>query len=268
MEKADRRTRIAAIASMLARNPSKPFPLGTFCDMFGAAKSTISEDLAVVRSATARYGQGEVEVAIGASGGVRLLPSVSGEQKAAVLFEIAERLSDPLRILPGGFIYTVDIFSDPKYVCAMAEILASMYLRTNPDIIVTVETKGVALAFEVARFLSKPMIIARSDAKITEGSAVVINYYTGPSKRIRTMSVSRRALSAGQKVLLIDDFIGGGGTLHALCGMMKEMSITVVGSGVAIATRQPEKKRIENFKSLLVLEEVDTVNEKVMIRPA
>ena len=81
------------------------------------------------------------------------------------------------------------------------------------------------------------------------------------------MSISRRALRSGQKVLLIDDFIAGGGTLHALSGMMKELSITVLGCGVAIATRHPEKKRIDNYKALLVLEEVDTAGERIVIHP-
>jgi purine operon repressor len=267
MEKTDRKTRIAAMTGMLVKNPAKSFPLNTFCEMFDAAKSTISEDISMIRDTLGAFGQGDLEVAIGATGGVKYIPSVTAEAKQAILKEVAQKLSDPSRILPGGYIYTVDIFSDPKYVCAMAEILAGMFIRTNPDFIVTVETKGVALAFEVARALGKPLVIARSDSMITEGSAVTINYMTGISRRIRTMSISRRALRSGQKALLIDDFISGGGTLHALCGMMKELSITVVGCGVAIATRKPEKKRIDTYKALLLVEDVDTAAERITIRP-
>jgi purine operon repressor len=267
MEKTDRKTRISAITGILVKNPSKSFPLNTFCEMFDAAKSTISEDISMIRDTLGAYGLGDLEVAIGAAGGVKYIPAVTQDAKQDVLKEVAQKLSDPSRILPGGYIYTVDIFSDPKYVCAMAEILAGMYVRTNPDFIVTVETKGVALAFEVARALAKPLVIARSDSIITEGSAVTINYMTGISRRIRTMSISRRALRSGQKALLIDDFISGGGTLHALCGMMKELSITVVGCGVAIATRIPEKKRIDTYKALLLVEDVDQVAERITIRP-
>jgi purine operon repressor len=267
MEKTDRKTRIAAITAILTKNPSKPYPLQAFCEMFGAAKSSISEDISMIKAILSEQALGEIEVAVGATGGVKYIPTVTGERRAQLLSEVAEKLSNPWRILSGGYIYTVDIFSDPKYVCAMAEILAGMYLKTNPDFIVTVETKGVALAFEVARALAKPLVIARSDSIITEGSAVTINYVTGTSRRMRTMSISRRALSSGQKALLIDDFIAGGGTLHALCGMMKELSITVVGCGVAIATRVPEKKRVDNYKALLMLEDVDTSAERIMIHP-
>jgi len=267
MDKADRKTRIAVAAGMLIKNPGKSYTLKIFCDMFGAAKSTMSEDIAILKNTLKKYGQGDIEITLGAGGGVKYIPALFPEQKAGVLFEVARKLSDHSRILPGGYIYTVDIFSNPKYVCAMADILAGMFIKINPDFIVTVETKGVALAFSVARALNKPLVIARRDVKITEGSVVTINYLTGSSKRMRTMSMSKRAARPGQKALIIDDFIAGGGSVYALCEMMKEFSITVVGCGVAIATRLPEKKKVDNYKALLTLEEVDIENESIIIHP-
>jgi purine operon repressor len=79
--------------------------------------------------------------------------------------------------------------------------------------------------------------------------------------------MSKRAMNAGQKALLIDDFIAGGGTVHALCEMMKEFSITVVGIGTAIVTQLPEKKLVDNYRALLVLEEVDAAEERIVIHP-
>ena len=129
----------------------------------------------------------------------------------------------------------------------MAEILAGKFIKTNPDFVVTVETNGIMLAFCVARMLFKPLVIARRDAKITEGSAVMINYLSGSSRDLRTMSISRRAMNSGQKALLIDDFIGGGGTLHALYEMMKEFSITVYGlrrRNCQAITRKKEDRKL------------------------
>lgn len=267
MNKADRKTRLAVVTSMLTTQPGKIFPLKVFCDMFGAAKSTMSEDISILKNTFKTYSQGDIEVTLGAGGGVRFIPALTVTQRSTVLTDVAEKLSDPSRILPGGYIYTVDIFSNPKYVAPMAEILAGMFIKTNPDFIATVETKGIGLALFVARAMSKPLIIARRELRITEGSVVTINYLTGSSKRMMTMSLSKRAVSPGQKALLIDDFIAGGGTVHALFEMMKEFSITVVGCGTAIVTRIPEKKQIDNYKALLMLENVDPVAEKIDIRP-
>lgn len=267
MDKADRKTRIAVAASVLMRNPGKMYSLGVFCDMFGAAKSTMSEDMTMLRGMLRAYGQGDIEVTLGAGGGIKYVPAVPPEQKSAVLFEIASKLSEPSRILPGGYIYTVDIFSNPEYVAVMADMLAAQFQRMNPDFVVTVETKGIPLAFSVARALGKPLVIARRDAKITEGSVLTVNYLTGSSRRIRTMSISKRAMHAGQKALIIDDFIAAGGTVNALWEMMKEFSITVVGCGVAIAMRLPEKKKVAGYKALLTLEEVDTESGTIVIHP-
>lgn len=268
MEKADRKTRIAIVSGMLIKNPGKTYSLKIFCEMFGAAKSTMSEDITIIKDTFEKYEQGNIEVLLGSGGGVKYVPAPNASQKKQILKNIAQKLADPLRILPGGFIYTVDIFSNSKDVCAMADILSYMFIKTNPDFIATVETKGVALAFCVARALNKPLVIARRDVKITEGSVVTINYLTGSSKRMRTMSMAKRAISPGQKALLIDDFIAGGGSMYALCEMMKEFSVTVVGCGVAIATRLPEKKKIDNYKALLMLEEVDSEAHNIIIHPS
>lgn len=267
MEKADRKTRIAIVTSILQSNPGKSHSLNLFCDMFGAAKSTMSEDIAILRAMLKKYDQGDIEVILGAGGGVKYIPAISPQRRNDILADIAQTLSDPSRILPGGYIYTVDVFSNPAHVSNMANMLAGMFAKSNPDFIATVETKGIPLALGVARALNKPLVITRREAKITEGSVVTINYITGTSRRIQTMSISKRAVRAGQRALIIDDFISGGGSVHALFELMKELTITVVGCGVAIAMREPLVKKVANYKALLTLEEVDLQNKKIIIHP-
>ena len=75
MEKADRKTRIAIVTSILQSNPGKSHSLNLFCDMFSAAKSTMSEDISMLRGMLQKYGQGDIEVALGAGGGVKYIPA-------------------------------------------------------------------------------------------------------------------------------------------------------------------------------------------------
>ena len=44
------------------------------------------------------------------------------------------------------------------------------------DYVVTVETKGIPLAYEVAKSLGVQLVIVRRDNKVTEGPTVTINY--------------------------------------------------------------------------------------------
>ena len=53
-----------------------------------------------------------------------------------------------------------------------------------------------------------------------------------------------------------DDFIAGGGTIKAICDMLSEFDIEVVGTGAAIVNKYPQKKRITGYKAIFELEEL------------
>jgi len=265
MESVSRKSRICAISALLTQNPSDLYSLSQFAEMFGAAKSTLSEDVAIVKEAFKRFELGEIEVVMGAAGGVRFVPRLNSANRQQIVAEIRAKLEEPSRILPGGFIYTADVLLAPRYVDKMAQIMWGWFAKTNPDFIITVEAKGIPLAMAVARLFGKPLIVVRKENKITEGPVVTLNYLSGSSKRLSTLSLSKRAVHEGQRALVIDDFLAGGGTVRAVFEMMKEFSITVVGCGVAISTQQPERKKVESFKSIFILEEANEEEERIRI---
>ena len=268
MDRVSRKERLAYISSVLTSNPTKLYPLAHFVSVLGAAKSSLSEDINILRDTYEKFELGEIETFVGTNGGIRYIPRLGAAAKEAFFTQICEDLKDPSRILPGGFLYTVDVFSNPDYMEAMAKIVAEWYLHERIDLIVTVETKGVPFAAGVARILNKNMVIARRGNKLTEGSVITMNYVSGSSQRMQTMSLAKRAVKEGQRVLVLDDFTAGGGTLRAICDMMREFSVSVVGCGVAIATAQhAQTRRIAGLKSLLTLEMVDTEKNIVEISP-
>lgn len=251
-----KKERIAAITALLVKNPGKVYSLNYFQEMFGVAKSGISEDISVIRGALARSGAGAVETILGAHGGVRFLPRMPDSAKQLLAADLMRRMSDASRILPGGYIYLVDLFYTPRYVDGMAQILAEWLEPCKADFIITVETKGIPLAMSVARFLGLPVAIARKASTPTDGSTFSANYLTGSSRRLQTMSIPRRMLKEGTSALVIDDFIGGGGTLKAIMEMLTEFRIKVAGVGAAIANKYPQKKKISDYQCIFVLEEL------------
>ncbi len=265
MEPATRKERLCVLCAYLTGHPNQLYSLSYFSELFGAAKSTLSEDISIIKAAFSCRGVGEIEVLMGASGGMRFLPVMREEKMRQALEEIAQKLESPARILPGGFLYTADIFHSPVYVEKMAQILWNFFRNANPDFIITVETKGIPLAMSTARLFGVPLVVARKESKLTEGSVVTINYLSGSSRRMQTMSLSKRAVREGQKALVVDDFLAGGGTVRAICEMMKEFGIIVVGCGVAIATREPEIKRVEHYKSLMILEHIEEEQQKLAV---
>jgi purine operon repressor len=130
------------------------------------------------------------------------------------------------------------------------------------------ETKGIPLALMTARALNVPLVVARRDSKAYEGSAVKISYISGEGDRIETMALARRAVKEGQRALIIDDFVKGGGTLQGMVDMMAEFKATVVGIGVMISTAHPQEKRCKNIKALLTLDSLDASTGKCVVSPS
>ncbi len=244
------------MARILTDTPNRIHTLGEFCERFGAAKSTVSEDVDTLSQAFAKFEMGEVATVAGAAGGVRFRPLLSKAAAARVLEDLAARLCEPGRVLPGGFLYTSDVTSESDTAQRIGEILAAGYYDRQPNLVLTMETKGIPIALMTARALGVPLVIARRDSRAYEGSAVKINY-VGGGDRIETMALARRAVKPGQRALIIDDFMKGGGTLQGMVEMMQEFQAEVVGVGVMIATKAPQKKLVEGAKSLLVLEDFD-----------
>ncbi|MBR1708541.1 MAG: pur operon repressor [Clostridia bacterium] len=268
MDHIRRNERLSVMTKVLMDAPNRIFTLGTFCEMFKSAKSSLSEDIDILRGLFDEFDLGVLDTVTGAAGGVRYRPILKAEAALNSVNEVAMMLSAPGRILPGGFIYMADILAMPDVVEKMGNIIASQYYRQEPDFVLTMETKGIPVAMMTAKALGVPMVIVRRDSKVYEGPAVNINYISGSHGRIETMSLSRRAVREGQKALIVDDFMRAGGTGRGMVDMMREFSVTVVGICVLMSTADPAKKRVDGVRSLLTLESVDENAGTALIRPA
>ena len=242
MDRIRRNERMSAMMKILSSTPNRIFTLNSFCELFGSAKSTMSEDVDLLREVCEAFDLGRVETVTGAAGGVRFCPAVSREKARETIRGLCAELSGTERVLPGGFLYTSDILSTPDIVNRMGEIIATEYAGCEPDFVLTMETKGIPVAFATANALGIPLVIARHSSKVYEGSAVNINYVSG-SGSIETMSLSRRAVRENQRALIVDDFLKGGGTARGMVELMREFSVTVAGMAFVMATVKPEKKR-------------------------
>lgn len=260
-----RNGRLVAITKTLLDNPNKIFPLSFFGERFDSAKSSISEDIGIIDRIFKEDGRGYVETLAGIHGGVRFVPSISEERASQVQDALAEKIADPSRILGGGFLYTSDIMYDTNLMQDVADIFVRKFRNFEADLVATVETKGIPLASMVAHKLSLPLVIIRREAKVSEGSTVSINYFSGSYDRIQRMSLSKRAVKPGTKAIIIDDFMRGGGSVKGIKEILEEFDVEAVAVGVAITSLKPEKKTISNYTSILGLGEVDEIQRSIQV---
>ena len=257
MQKYSRNSRISVITKILTENPNRIMSLNHFSELLNAAKSTISEDILVIRETLESQDMGRIETIAGATGGVRYIASIGQEEEAAFKDYLCTTLAEPKRIVPGNFLYVTDIMMDPQLVQKAGTILASRFIKTKADYIITVETKGMPLAYEVARHLGVPLIVARKNSKVTEGTSVTINYVSGTTGRLSTMGLAKRTLREASKCLFIDDFLRAGGTVNGIADLLEEFGSELVGIGVVVNNKEVEKKLPTPYTALVDYHGVD-----------
>ncbi|MCY6485699.1 pur operon repressor [Clostridium aestuarii] len=266
MQKFNRNQRIMAITKILMENPNKIINLNKFTGMFNAAKSTISEDIVVVRQTLNRLSMGTIETISGAAGGIKYTCGISDEKIKEFAEELCIILQDKQRIVPGEFMYISDVMYNPQIVYKAAIVLASQFKGSKINYIVTVQTKGIPLAYEVAKILGVNLVIVRRDSKVTEGPTVSINYVSGSNRRIQTMSLSKQAINKGSKCIFIDDFMKAGGTALGIINLLREFESELVGIGVLIDNINTEKKLVDDYVSIVKFSGVDE-NQSPIVYP-
>lgn len=262
-----RSERLVDMTKYLMERPHTLISLPFFAKRYDAAKSSISEDLAILKHTLAGNQDGILETVAGAAGGVRYIPYLGKKHAEDYLTDLSSRIEDPSRILPGGFVYLSDVLGNSQDLRRIGELIATRYAYEKVDAVMTVETKGIALAQAVAQYLDVPFVIARKRSKVTEGATVSVNYISSSLDRVAKMELPTRALKKDSNVLVVDDFMKGGGTLTGMEELVKEFDSQVIGVCVLCEADFDKKKLIEDYLSLVRINKIDTQKRIILAEP-
>lgn len=254
-----RSERLVDMTRHLLENPHELLPLTLFAERYKAAKSSISEDLTILKETFEERQTGLLVTVSGASGGVKYMPKVGDSTIRDVMNVLMDELRHSDRLLPGGYLFMTDLLGNPRIMDQVGKVFASAFAERDIDVIMTVATKGIPIAHAIARHLNVPVVIVRRDSKVTEGSTVSINYVSGSTKRIQTMVLSKRSMKSGQKVLITDDFMKAGGTMIGMKNLLEEFGCELAGIAVLVEAHQSEELLVDDYLSLIKLQ---AVNEK------
>ncbi len=260
-----RSERIVFMTQYLMNYPNEVVPLTFFVDKFKQAKSSISEDVQIIRETFLKEGLGVVKTVAGASGGVTYKPKMGAEEARKVVDEVIDRLQEKDRLLPGGYLFLSDLMGNPALLNKIGKLMATLYMDEDLDAVVTIATKGISLANAVANILNLPVVVIRKDNKVTEGSTVSINYVSGSSRKIETMVLSKRTLPEGSNVLVVDDFMRAGGSINGVMNLMNEFKARVKGVSVLVESKEVKQRLIEDYTSLVRLSNVDEYNQEFTV---
>lgn len=140
----------------------------------------------------------------------------------------------------GQDIVKVDMFLnhriDTGLLFRMGEELAARFREDKPDLILTVEASGIALAVAVARALGDlPVVFAKKGATVTQSPDVAqAKVYSFTHKRENVIRVDKKFLPQGSRVLLVDDFLADGQACQGMMALCAQTDCKIVGIGIGI----------------------------------
>lgn len=160
------------------------------------------------------------------------------------------RVTDDLYI--GAFV----IFGD----CELTKACAEELLKRAPeyDYILTAESKGIPLAYEMARQAGdSKWMLARKGAKL-----YMRDVFSVEVKSITTAAVQKlyldgadAAMMKGKRVLIVDDVISTGESLHALEALVEQAGGEIVGRMAVLAEGEAQER-----EDLIYLEKLPLFN--------
>jgi xanthine phosphoribosyltransferase len=154
------------------------------------------------------------------------------------VIELIERIRRDGRNLGKG-ILKVDGFInhqvDPMLMDACGRELARRFASVHATKVLTAEISGIAPALTTALHLGLPVVYARKTKPITMPDQVFLT--TAPSHtkgRMVELIVSPEFLAAGERILIIDDFLASGATIWGLVRLAQTAGASIVGIGALI----------------------------------
>jgi len=105
------------------------------------------------------------------------------------------------------------------------------------DVIITAESKGIPLAYEMARELGIKYFVARKSAKLYMKNPIAVKVNSITTEGTQTLFLDRNEADfiAGKRVLVVDDVISTGESLIAVETLVNAAKGNIVGKCAVLA---------------------------------
>ena len=127
------------------------------------------------------------------------------------------------------------MFSDVEMTVRCAEEL----LKRAPehDLIITAESKGIPLAYEMAKQEGKNYILARKGLKAYMTNPIKVEVKSITTAKVQTLYLDECDVEKmkGKRILIVDDVISTGESLHAIEELVNDAGGNIVGTTPRLA---------------------------------
>ncbi len=175
----------------------------------------------------------------------------------------------------GDSIVKVDSFLnhriDVELSTLMGRDIAAHFAEKQIDIVLTVESSGIAVAMTTAQALGNiPVVFARKSTSLNVGPDVyTAQVYSFTRQVLNTIRVSKAYLPAGSRVLVVDDFLANGAAIEGMRDILTQAGCELAGAAVCVEKGfQAGGSRLRasgiDLYSLAIVDGID--NGKILLR--
>ena len=136
------------------------------------------------------------------------------------------------------------MFGDVELTGACAREL--LKLAPEHDVLITAESKGIPLVYEMARQEGvNHYIVARKGPKLYMENIIYteVNSITTEKKQVLCIGSKEADMMRGKRVLIVDDVISTGESLHAIETLVEQVGGNIVGKMAVLAEGDAQNRK-------------------------
>lgn len=171
-----------------------------------------------------------------------------------------------------GNVLKVDSFLNHQMDIGLLHEIGREFKRRFADCpvnkILTIEASGIGIAAVTAQYFNNcPVVFAKkTKSRNLDGELYTTAVYSFTKETIYTVQVSKRYLTPGDHVLILDDFLAKGNALFGLIDLVKQSGAQLEGCGIVIEKGFQEggsliRRQGVHLESLAILSSIE--NETV-----
>ncbi|MCR4740918.1 MAG: xanthine phosphoribosyltransferase [Lachnospiraceae bacterium] len=179
-------------------------------------------------------------------------------------------------IVKAGNVLKVDSFLnhqiDIKLMNEIGKEFKRIFSGSQITKILTIEASGIAIAAIVAQYFDVPVVFAKKSRSINlDGSVYSTKIESFTHKRVYDVIVSKKYLSADDRILIVDDFLANGCAVDGLIDLIEEAGAVLEGVGIIIEKGfQDGGKRLRErgirVESLAIIDSMNDETGEIVFR--
>lgn len=148
------------------------------------------------------------------------------------------------RIIKDGEIYPGDVLKidnflnhqiDVPFIAELGREFFRLFKDDGITKVLTIEASGISIATLTALNFGVPAVFAKKSGTSNLGNDVYVSsVYSYTHRKTSQVLVSKKFISADDRVLIIDDFLANGSALNALIDIVGQAGATVAGCGIVV----------------------------------